>query len=116
MFSYSGYHANSSNKKWHLKDAKTTLKGDLFSSEGMVILRLSVDNSIKEIPLESFPMEDKLIIIEIMALEEKFNNASKRVVHLKSKHFYFALALFQLFVDVFVTQGGFEPPTLRAEI
>ena len=34
----------------------------------------------------------------------------------KSKRFYFALALFQLFVDVFVTQRGFEPPTVRAEI
>ena len=61
-------------------------------------------------------MEDQLIIMKRMALAEKFNNSSKRVVHLKSKRFYFALALFQLFVAVFVTQGGFEPPTLRAEI
>ena len=117
VFSHSGHHANSSSKKWHFQDAETTLTGDLISSEnGMVILHLSGDNSIKEIPLEAFPMEDQLIIMKRMALAEKFNNSSKRVVHLKSKHFYFALALFQIFVAVFVTQGGFEPPTLRAEI
>ena len=82
----------------------------------MVILHLSGDNSIKEIPLENFPMEDQLIIMERMVLTEKFNNSSKRVVYLKSRYFYFAIALFELFVAVFVTQGGFEPPTLRAEI
>ncbi|GEM_PF-2643810 len=82
----------------------------------MVKLQLSVYNSIKEILLETFPMVGQLIIMERTALAEKFNNSSKRVVHLKSKHFYFTLALFQLFVALFVTQGGFEPPTLRAEI
>ena len=48
----------------------------------------------------------------------RFENQQKKcqLYPNKKASFLFELALFQLFVDLFVTQGGFEPPTLRAEI
>lgn len=84
-FSHSGYHGNGSGKTWHFQDTESAITGDFISTEnGMVILRLAEDNSIKEIPLEKFAMEDQLIILERMILAEKFNNSSKRIVHLKN--------------------------------
>lgn len=84
-FSHTGHHAGGNGKIWHFQDAESTLSGDFISSEnGMVTLRLSGDLSIQEFPLEAFAMEDQLVIMERIALAEKFNNSSKRVIHLKS--------------------------------
>ena len=85
IFSHSGYHGNGSGKTWYFQDTESAITGDFISSKnGVVMLRLAVDNSIKEILLESFTMEDQLIILERIALAEKFNNSSKRIFHLKN--------------------------------
>jgi len=84
-FSHTGHHADGGGKIWHFQDSELTLSGDYISSEnGMVVLHLTGDLSIQEFPLEAFAMEDQLVIMQRMALSEKFNNSSKIVIHSKS--------------------------------
>ena len=74
-FSHTGHQADGGGKIWHFQDSELTLSGDYISSEnGMVVLRLTGDLSIQEFPLEAFAMEDQLVIMQRMALSEKFNN------------------------------------------
>jgi hypothetical protein len=46
----------------------------------------------------------------------KINKRNVNFNELKKQAALIELALFQLFAALNVTQGGFEPPTLRAEI
>lgn len=70
-------------KKWYFQDSDSFVEADFISCiNGMVSLRLKDHHSIVKFPLESFSIEDQLIVMERLALIKKFNQPSK--VYIKS--------------------------------
>ena len=70
-------------KKWYFQDSDSFVEADFISCiNGMVSLRLNDHYSIVKFPLESFSIEDQLIVMERLALIKKFNQPSK--VYIKS--------------------------------
>ena len=55
-------------------------------------------------------MEDQLIIMKRMALAEKFNNSSKRVVHLKKKALLFCTCFVSTFCCCIRDPGRIRTP------
>ena len=81
-FAHSGGHSHNA-KKWYFQDSDAFIEADFVSSvNGIVTLRLADQYAIVKYPLESFSMEDQLIIMERLALIERFNQPSK--VNIKS--------------------------------
>ena len=70
-------------KKWYFQDSDSFVEADFISCiNGMVSLRLKDHYSIVKFPLESFSIEDQLIVMERLVLIKKFNQPSK--VYIKS--------------------------------
>ena len=81
-FAHSGGQSHNA-KKWYFQDSDVFVEADFVSSvNGIVTLSLADQYAIVKYPLESFSMEDQLIIMERLALIEKFNQPSK--VNIKS--------------------------------
>ena len=65
-------------KKWYFQDSDSFVEADFISCiNGMVSLRLKDHYSIVKFPLESFSIEDQLIVMERLALIKKFNQPSE---------------------------------------
>ena len=79
-FTHGAYYHHD-NKKWFLHESNTFIHGDFIcSSNGMVTMRLANQSALVKYPIESFSMEDQLIIMERLALMEKFNHSRKASV------------------------------------
>ena len=65
-------------KIWYFQDSDSFVEADFISCiNGMVSLRLKDHYRIVKFPLESFSIEDQLIVMERLALIKKFNQPSK---------------------------------------